>query len=281
MPNAKSLIEQWLGPDANYSGNVPSPEELGVGDAPTMTQLSHNVAALMNYATVMVDGCNGNAKNRGLCKIDDRPEKAARKEKERQCALARENDPNAECFVGTREGYDGAIYPLGNKFFLKTMGTCTDINTGEQVDRYIYINNVPTGKIDLGVTSIGKQGAGFRGLIGSVMEDMGRLNPMGLFKGFEEGGIPNCKPVQLEIIDSNGNKSLDTKHLALSDILELDPDAFTTMNNKKLYNMNQQINKMTKLSSINTHKISDSDNTYVLFFNLFVIYLLVKLLSKY
>ena len=37
--------------------------------------------------------------------------------------------------------------PLGNKFFLKTGGKCTDKSTRQDVDRYIYINNVPTGQI--------------------------------------------------------------------------------------------------------------------------------------
>ena len=37
--------------------------------------------------------------------------------------------------------------PLGNKFFLKTGGKCTDIKTKQEVDRYIYINNVPQGNV--------------------------------------------------------------------------------------------------------------------------------------
>jgi hypothetical protein len=32
--------------------------------------------------------------------------------------------------------------PLGNKFFLKTGGKCVDVATDNEVDRYIYINNV-------------------------------------------------------------------------------------------------------------------------------------------
>ena len=39
--------------------------------------------------------------------------------------------------------------PLGNKFFLKTGAKCVDKETEEQVDRYIYVNNVPTGNIHL------------------------------------------------------------------------------------------------------------------------------------
>ena len=40
--------------------------------------------------------------------------------------------------------------PLGNKFFLKTGGKCMDTTTnkdGVEVDRYIYVNNVPHGNI--------------------------------------------------------------------------------------------------------------------------------------
>ena len=36
--------------------------------------------------------------------------------------------------------------PLGNKFFLKTAATCKD-KSGQIVDRYMYVNNVPDGDI--------------------------------------------------------------------------------------------------------------------------------------
>ena len=40
--------------------------------------------------------------------------------------------------------------PLGNKFFLQTGGKCLDKSvdgSNNQVDRYIYVNNVPQGNI--------------------------------------------------------------------------------------------------------------------------------------
>ena len=39
--------------------------------------------------------------------------------------------------------------PLGDKFFLKTGAKCKDKETGEQVTRSLYFNNVPDGSIPL------------------------------------------------------------------------------------------------------------------------------------
>ena len=66
--------------------------------------------------------------------------------------------------------------PLGNKFFLNTGGKCKDKTTGNSVDRYIYINNVPTGNIpfvsDMGIGNF----KDMRGLIPGSMTNLNALN---------------------------------------------------------------------------------------------------------
>ena len=52
-----------------------------------------------------------------------------------------------ELLVSGKGNASATGQPLGDKFFLKTGGKCTDKSTGQEVDRYIYIDNVPAGNI--------------------------------------------------------------------------------------------------------------------------------------
>jgi hypothetical protein len=67
--------------------------------------------------------------------------------------------------------------PLGNKFFLKTGAKCVDNKTNEQVDRYIYVNNIPQGSIPFISNGLGVNFKEFRGLIPGTMSNLSVLNP--------------------------------------------------------------------------------------------------------
>jgi len=116
---------------------------------------------------------------------------------------------------------------LGNKFFLKTGGTCTATDTGEQVDRYIYINNVPSGNIPFVSSAAGVDFKEFRGLIPGVMSELNNFNPFTILGAFVEGSNPDCSPITLQVIDTNNNSSTQTQYITTTDISNMDACNFT------------------------------------------------------
>ena len=64
--------------------------------------------------------------------------------------------------------------PLGNKFYLKVGGQCTDPN-GNLQDRYSFVNNVPTRSIPGISTMSGSNLKDLRGLVPGTIENVGKL----------------------------------------------------------------------------------------------------------
>lgn len=98
--------------------------------------------------------------------------------------------------------------PLGNKFFMKTGAMCNDVNTKKDVDRYIYVNNVPNPPLP--------------GLIKGVTTGLGTLNPFRIMGAFAEGSKPACREITLQVIDNNNQRSQETHFVTLSDIQSLE-----------------------------------------------------------
>ena len=132
--------------------------------------------------------------------------------------------------------------PLGDKFFLKTGGQCTDVASKKLVDRYIYIDNIPSGNIPFISSGLGGTDfTEFEGLIPGTLGDLGKLNPLNLFKSFMIGENPPCMAVKLETVtpvtDGNGNDTgqnndgIDTKFLAVADVKNMDPCTFPDKKN--------------------------------------------------
>jgi hypothetical protein len=116
--------------------------------------------------------------------------------------------------------------PLGNKFFLKTAGTCKDIKSKKEVERYVYINNVPSGNIPLVSSALGTNFSTFKGLVPGSMSNLNALNPMGFIAAFGAGAQPPCRALTMETIDINDNRGRATHFVADSDINQLDPCAW-------------------------------------------------------
>lgn len=132
--------------------------------------------------------------------------------------------------------------PLGDKFFLKTGGQCTDVASGQKVDRYIYIDNVPNGNIPFISSGLGGTDfTEFEGLIPGLLGDLGKLNPLNLFKSFMMGDNPDCMSVTLETIvpvaDDNlndtgkDNVGTETQFVAVADVKNMDPCIFPDKKN--------------------------------------------------
>lgn len=113
--------------------------------------------------------------------------------------------------------------PLGNKFFLKTMGQCTAVDTQEKVDRYLYFNNIPQGNIPLISGALGVNFKEFRGIVPGAISDLNAFNPASIYRSLTSGVNPDCQNITLEVIDNNNQKSTETHYVALEDIKSMDP----------------------------------------------------------
>jgi hypothetical protein len=128
--------------------------------------------------------------------------------------------------------------PLGNKYFLKTgakcqaADTCTTDAAGkvscQETDRYIYINNIPSGNIPFISSGMGQNFSEFRGLIPGAIEDLNVLNPSGIFRAFKDPATPQCQKITMEVIDNNNNRTEQSNYVTLGDIKSMDPCWFNT-----------------------------------------------------
>lgn len=121
--------------------------------------------------------------------------------------------------------------PLGNKFFLKTGGKCNNKDTGQDEDRYIYINNVPSGNIPFISSGMGVNFSEFKGLIPGTISNLNAFNPMEMFQAFLSGSTPDCQELTMETIDIYNNKSTETHFVTLVDIQNMDPCSFQNKKN--------------------------------------------------
>ena len=121
--------------------------------------------------------------------------------------------------------------PLGNKFFLKTGGKCVDAATNNQVDRYIYINNMPQGNIPFISNGLGVNFSEFKGLIPGAMGNLNVLNPFAILQSFLSGATPPCQELTMQTIDINNNKSSETHFVTTTDIKNIDPCSFPNKKN--------------------------------------------------
>lgn len=121
--------------------------------------------------------------------------------------------------------------PLGDKFFLKTGATCKDINSGNVVDRYVYINNVPDGSIPFISAAMDTNFSEFKGLIPGVLGNMSAMNPMQIFQAFTMGSQPDCQEITLETINVNNNSSKETHFVTTIDIQNMNPCNFPDKTN--------------------------------------------------
>jgi len=167
--------------------------------------------------------------------------------------------------------------PLGNKFFLKTGGKCSDKATGQDVDRYIYINNVPTGNVPFISNGLGVNFSEFKGLIPGTISNLNAFNPMEMFQAFLAGSTPDCQEITMETIDIYNNKSTESHFVTLFDIQNMDPCIFPDKTNPITKNSCRET--FTNLINLK----SPDDNISKLYFaslGLLATYILYKIMLK-
>jgi hypothetical protein len=116
--------------------------------------------------------------------------------------------------------------PLGNKFFLKTEGTCMDVETNQEVERHSYFNNVPLGNIPFISSGMGVNFSEFKGIIPGILNNISNMNIGSIFTSAFSGSAPPCQKITMETIDENNNASSEEHYVALVDIVNMDPCSF-------------------------------------------------------
>lgn len=167
-------ISDYIGSSYNYADNIFDPAQLGVNGTnqkEPMDQLFKDIGGLATYTDILTFGDNTMSKPFGV----------------------KQN-----------------IVPLGNKYFIKS-GTCGDESVEEcqGKDRYIYINNVPSGKIPcLDQMGINLPGTSFKGLVPGLLENLAYINPVAIFNSLAgKGGISDKCELRTEEVGYNGNPS--------------------------------------------------------------------------
>jgi hypothetical protein len=229
--------KSFLGPSYDYWKSVKQPSEMKMSPGFSLSTLANNVDGLLSYVEVLVTG-GGNASVTGkplgnkffLQTTGKCSETSVDKwRKERQEDEAWEND------------YQDVIDKESNKAITEDEATKLKNALTEQkkkrdekregekkiVDRWIYVNNIPDGSIPF--IASGADGNTFndlRGLIPGAMGNLGALNPVPLFKAFTAGTYPDCAQITLQTVDNNNNKNSENRHLALVDMVEMNPCLF-------------------------------------------------------
>lgn len=195
LKDAQGVENKLLGPAYPYYQNIKAPSQIGMGTEGSIKQMAQDINGLIQYVEVLVTG-NSQASSTGQ--------------------------------------------PLGNKFFLKTgakcaaIDTCTDpsnVDTCQQVDRYIYVDNVPSGNIPIISGALGVNFSEFKGLIPGSMGNLSVLNPFAIMQAFLSGSTPPCQQLTMQTISNTNVKSSETNYVTLTDISNMNPCIFSNGKN--------------------------------------------------
>jgi hypothetical protein len=121
--------------------------------------------------------------------------------------------------------------PIGDRFFLQTGAKCRDTITGKQVQRSIYIDNIPSGKIPFISAGLGENFTALEGLLPGTVFGLAKINPLAIFQAFMTGVDPSCQAITLPVRDVNNVDSVQTEFLVNPDIQNISPCLFTELKN--------------------------------------------------
>ena len=172
--------------------------------------------------------------------------------------------------------------PLGNKFFLQTGAKCAAVDqNGQQVDRYIYVDNVPAGNIPFISSGLGVDFTEFKGLIPGAMSNLNVLNPFAIMSAFMSGSTPPCQELTMQTIDVNNNQSTETQYVTLTDINNMDPCSFQNGQNPAT-GASCQETFQTRVGKDSSPVMSDDPLDQIYFASLAIIgiFILYRLMEK-
>lgn len=176
----KSGVADVVGPFYNYADHIIDPGSLGVSDSGSLGTLMKDLKGIATYVDTMTFG----------------------------------KKMTSAVFGGPSQS------PLGNKYFIRS-GWCSKESTPEcrGKDRYIYIDNIPSGKIPcLNKIGISLPGASFiagffKGLVPGLLEDTAKLNPVRIWNSLagKGSGISDKCSLRTENVGYEGNFTSVTK----------------------------------------------------------------------
>ena len=234
MEKIKGVGTSLLGESYDYWKSIKQPQEMGMYPGHSLKALANNVDGLLSYVEVLISGTGpasatgkplGNKfflKTTGKCSSTTiekwKAERDADKAWEEAYKAVDEKLDNQEITSNQAKKLKNALNEEKKKRHAK------NDKKKKKVPRYIYVNNIPDGSIPF--IASGADGRGFnslRGLIPGALGNLGALNPVGLFKGFTAGMYPDCAKITLETVNNENISDFKTHHVALVDIVELNP----------------------------------------------------------
>jgi hypothetical protein len=231
----------FLGPGYDYWSNIKAPSQMGMSENGSLGTLANNIAGIIGYVEVLVSG-KGNASKTGAplgnkfflktaatCNETNLEEWRKNKDKEAEFDRRKEE-------IETKIDKKQISEEEGDKELNKLD---TDKKAWQQkkppvkkVPRYIYINNVPDGRIPFISSAMGGTSFGtLKGLIPGTMGNIGALNPMGIFQSFTMGNNPECINVTMETVNANNARGTEAHHVALVEVMDMNPCWFSGKRN--------------------------------------------------
>ena len=254
LKSGNSKSSQFLGPNYPYHKYIKMPSDIGMSAKGDLKTLGKDIDGLIAYVEVLVTGKSKASATGG---------------------------------------------PLGNKYFLKTAAKCkpkdgssssssSSDSSNNEVNRYIYISNVPDGNIPFISAGVGTNFSDFEGLVPGSLSDLEALNPMYMLQAFTAGSTPDCQEITMETIDASNNISSDTQYVATMDIKHMDAcmflDGKNPVTNKKCKETFETSSSSSSSSSSSTEmwKMPNDlfSQAYFLILTLLAIYIFSKLINK-
>lgn len=230
-------MSSLLGPSYDYWKSIKQPSEMGMSPGFSLGALATNVDGLLSYVELLIQG-SGNAsvtgkplgnkfflKTTGKCSQTTAEKWKQERDEDAAWEQAYEDVQNKE---GAKEITTDQATKLKNALNEQKKQR-DEKRKGEkpQVDRWIYVNNIPDGSIPfLASGADGRTFDDLRGLIPGALGNLGALNPVQLFNGFTAGTYPDCAKVTLQTVDNNNVRRTETHHVALVEMVEMNPCHF-------------------------------------------------------
>jgi hypothetical protein len=244
LKSGNSKSSQFLGPNYPYHKYIKVPRDIGMSAKGDLKTLGKDVDGLIAYVEVLVTGKSKASATGG---------------------------------------------PLGNKYFLKTAAKCkpkdgssSSDSSNNEVNRYIYISNVPDGNIPFISSGLGVNFSDFEGLVPGSLSDLNALNPMYMLQAFTAGSNPECQEITMETIDASNNVSSETQYVATVDIKHMDACMFPDRKNPVTNRTCKETFETSSSSSTEIWKMPNDlfSQAYFLILTLLAIYIFSKLINK-
>ena len=224
----------YLGESYDYWKSIRQPEEMGMSPGFSLGALATNVDGLMSYVEVLISGTGpasatgkplGNkffVETTGKC--SETTIEKWKKEREEDEAWEKAYK-EVDYKVGAKKITEDEAVKLKNALNEdKAKRDAGRDKEKKKVNRFMYVSNIPDGSVPfLADAADGRGFKSLRGLIPGALGNLAALNPVQLFNGFTAGTYPDCAEITLETINNENESSSETRHVALIDIVELNP----------------------------------------------------------